>query len=114
MEARTGKPGNESLKTLGRRIRALRSAQGLSQVQLADCAGMSPRYLSEVEAGKRNVSFACLDTMANRLAMPLAELLNFEEAQARSAVLQQLHSFLEGLSLDQLLFIQRATRILMR
>ena len=103
-----------TLKILGNRIRALRNAQGLSQVQLADRAGMSPRYLSEVESGKRNVSFTWLDALAKQLSIPLAELLNFEEPETKGAVLKQLHSYLEGLPLNQLLFIQRALRQFMR
>ncbi len=100
----------EALKILGNRIRTLRNAQGLSQAQLADSAGMSSRYLGEVEAGKRNVSFGCLDTLAKRLSIPLAELVNFEEPPARAAVLQELNTYLEALPLGELLFIQRALR----
>jgi transcriptional regulator with XRE-family HTH domain len=101
----------EALKALGGRIRHLRNAQGLSQAQLADSAGMSARYLGEVEAGKRNVSFGRLNALAQRLAIPLPELLDFEEPDARAAVLKQVYSYLEGLSLSQLLFIQRAVRM---
>ena len=101
----------EALKILGNRIRTLRNAQGLSQVQLADRAGMSPRYLSEVEAGKRHVSFTWLNALAKQLSIPLAELLDFEEPQSKAAVLRQLHAILEDLPLDQLLFLQRAMRI---
>jgi transcriptional regulator with XRE-family HTH domain len=104
----------EKLMVLGNRIRSLRNAQGMSQVQLADRAGMSPRYLSEVEAGKRNVSFACLDTLAKQLSITLAELLNFEEPHARTTVLQQVNSMLEGMPLDNLLFVRRALRLLQK
>ena len=102
------------LKALGSRIRNLRGAQGLSQAQLADSAGMSARYLGEVEAGKRNVSFGRLNALAQRLSVPLPELLDFEEPEARAAVLKQLYTHLEGLPLNQLLFLQRALRQLIR
>ncbi len=110
----TNAPNPEELKALGNRIRSLRSAQGLSQAQLADSAGMSARYLGEVEAGKRNVSFGRLNALAQRLSVPLTELLDFEEPQAKAAVLKELNLYLEGLSLNQLLFIQRVLRQLMR
>ena len=87
-----------ALKALGSRIRNLRNVQGLSQAQLADSAGMSARYLGEVEAGKRNVSFGRLNALAKRLSVPLAELLNFEEPQAKAVVLKELNSYLEGFS----------------
>ena len=110
----TNSQDSEALKALGNRIRSLRNAQGLSQVQLADSAGMSARYLGEVEAGKRNVSFGRLNTLAQRLSVPLPELLNFEEPKARAAVLKQLYSHIEGLPLNQLLFLQRALRQFLR
>ncbi len=110
----TNSQDEEALRALGNRIRNLRSAQGLSQAQLADSAGMSARYLGEVEAGKRNVSFGRLNTLAKRLSVPLTELLDFEEPEAKEAVLKQLNSYLAGLHLNQLLFIQRALRQLMR
>jgi transcriptional regulator with XRE-family HTH domain len=107
----TNAQDSEVLKALGSRIRNLRAAQGLSQVQLADSAGMSARYLGEVEAGKRNVSFGRLNALAQRLAISLPELLNFEEPEAKATVLNQLYSHLEGLPLSQLLFIQRTMRM---
>lgn len=75
---------------------------------------MSARYLGEVEAGKRNVSFGRLNALAKRLSVPLAELLDFEEPQAKVAVLKELNTYLEGLPINQLLFIKRALRQLMR
>ncbi|MEP4523587.1 MAG: helix-turn-helix domain-containing protein, partial [Alloalcanivorax venustensis] len=42
----------DSPEELGRRIRAARKAQGLTQVDLAEIAGVGPRFLSELERGK--------------------------------------------------------------
>ena len=105
---------NKALKALGHRIQTLRKAQGLSQVRLAGETGMSSRYLGEVEAGKRNLSFGYLDALAERLSIPLTELLDFEEPEAKAAVLRELNSFLEELPLSQLLFIRRSLRMLKR
>jgi len=101
----------EALKILGDRIRALRSEQGLTQVQLADRAGISPRYLSEVESGKRNVSYTWLNALAKHLAVPLPELLDFEEPQDKAFALRQLHAALNDFPPKQLMFIQRALRM---
>ena len=105
---------SEILKALGSRIRNLRTTQRLSQAQLADSAGMSARYLGEVEAGKRNISLGRLNALAVCLSVPLAELLNFEEPEVRATVLKQLYSYLDSLSLDQLLFLQRVLRQFIR
>lgn len=37
---------------LGRQIRTARKAQGLTQAQLADIAGVGARFVSELERGK--------------------------------------------------------------
>ncbi|MFP1681962.1 helix-turn-helix transcriptional regulator [Alloalcanivorax sp. C16-1] len=42
----------ESANELGARIRAARKAQGLTQVDLAEIAGVGPRFVSELERGK--------------------------------------------------------------
>ncbi len=38
---------------IGRIVRAIRQAQGLRQDQLAGAANVGPRFLSELEAGKK-------------------------------------------------------------
>ena len=51
---------------LGPRLRRLRQERGLSQTQLAD-AGMSPSYISLLEAGKRAPTQAVIQRLAERL-----------------------------------------------
>lgn len=76
-----GKPkshsaGNQALLAdLGRRLRALREAQGLSVSELARLAGLSRRHLTEVEAGRANPSITCLQDLGGGLGVGLAELL---------------------------------------
>jgi len=41
-----------SPEDLGRQIRAARKAQGLTQAQLAETAGVGTRFVSELERGK--------------------------------------------------------------
>ncbi|WP_101674303.1 helix-turn-helix domain-containing protein [Alloalcanivorax mobilis] len=55
---------------LGRRIRAARKAQGLTQVDLAEIAGVGPRFLSELERGK--------DTVRLGLALKIARLVGLD------------------------------------
>ena len=42
--------------TLGERIKAIRKAKGLTQVELAEEAGISMIHLSYIETGRRNPS----------------------------------------------------------
>jgi len=46
-------PDLSSVDDIGLAMRALRRAQGVTQVDLADLAGVGPRFVSEVENGKR-------------------------------------------------------------
>jgi transcriptional regulator with XRE-family HTH domain len=43
------------MQDFGKRIRALRKKQGLSQKELACLSGISPSYLSRIERGERGV-----------------------------------------------------------
>ena len=59
-----------SPEELGRRIRAARKTQGLTQVDLAEIAGVGPRFLSELERGK--------DTVRLGLTIRIARLVGID------------------------------------
>ncbi len=67
------------LRTLGRRLQAQRSRRGLSQSRLGELAGLSPRYVSQLESGKGNVSILRLLALAEVLGVSLEELVRSEE-----------------------------------
>ena len=54
---------------LGVRIRSLREAAGMSQLQLAERAGIQPSHLSRIEAGKYAVTFETVQAIAEALGM---------------------------------------------
>jgi transcriptional regulator with XRE-family HTH domain len=61
---------------LGKRIRALRTERGWSQVEMADLLGINRGYLSELETGKRDPSLSILKTIAEGLSISLSRLFN--------------------------------------
>jgi XRE family aerobic/anaerobic benzoate catabolism transcriptional regulator len=63
------------LAELGHRVRALRTARGLSQQALARTAGLSPRFMAQLESGGGNISVANLAEVARALEVPLERLL---------------------------------------
>src|SRR5262245_23916490 len=63
------------LRGLGGTVRALRNAQGLSRQQLADRAGLSARFIAQLEGGQGNISVAKLDELARALGVRLPGLL---------------------------------------
>ena len=64
------------LTELGTRIQALRKDKGLSQQQLATEADLDRSYISAVEHGKQNVSFATLKGISDALGIGVAELIS--------------------------------------
>lgn len=68
----------ELLKRLGLHIRTLRKARGISQEALALEAGFSRSYFSEIELGRRNLSFLNMVKLARGLNVPVRTLVDFE------------------------------------
>ncbi len=65
-------PSSASL--IGKRIRALRRAQSLTLVQVAEQSGLSQPFLSQVETGRARPSFASVDRIARALGTTQVEL----------------------------------------
>lgn len=75
---------------LGNRVRALRVNLGMSQHALAAKAGMSPRFLLELEHGTVNVSVSYLVALAGVLGVSLSFLLATEsEHDERSRLVHE-------------------------
>jgi transcriptional regulator with XRE-family HTH domain len=51
-------------RAIGRNLRQVRLAQGLSQESLAERLGYSRGYISELELGKRNLSLRSFERLA--------------------------------------------------
>lgn len=64
-----------TLPTLGKRIRELRLAQGLSMRELAARSKLkSPAFIADLERGFRNPSPAVLGKLADALETPMSQL----------------------------------------
>jgi transcriptional regulator with XRE-family HTH domain len=64
-------------KSLGKRVRALRTARGWSQERLAEEAGMHRTYMWGIEQGTRNPSLRHLSRLSDALGVTLQSI--FEE-----------------------------------
>jgi len=64
------------LETLGRRIKLLRKQKGWSQRELCDAAGLSARFLVQLEGGKSNASVQRLMDIALALDVSLVTLFS--------------------------------------
>ncbi len=81
---RSPAPEGGALRGLGERIRAARTAAGLSQTQLG-APHFTRAYVSAVELGKIHPSMKSLEFLASRLSRPAASLLADDGADAREA-----------------------------
>lgn len=63
-----------SKQKLGKKIRDLRKAQGLSQEQLGLIAKTDRSYISEIENGLRNPSLQTLEKLAKALKVNISDL----------------------------------------
>ena len=61
-------------KQVGKRVRELREARGLTQEQLAEKAGINGKYFGGVERGEANLTLTTIDKISKALAVPVAEL----------------------------------------
>ena len=71
-------------RIVGRNVRRLRTAAGLSQAELADKIGVDRAYVSGLELGERNATILTLWHVAQALDVKVGRL--FKEVRARTAV----------------------------
>ena len=64
------------LEKIGKHIKDLRGEKKLSQQSLAELAGISYKYLGEIERGQVNLSVEILIKIAESLLVPPGDLLN--------------------------------------
>lgn len=61
------------LKQFGNRVRELRKAQGLSQEELAEKAGLHFTYVGGIERGERNLSLKSIERIAIALKIDIRD-----------------------------------------
>lgn len=84
--------GSEIMERLATRVRAARSALGLSRRALSERSGVSPRYLAQVEAGEGNISVILLDRVASALDVRIEALVSATDPiDAEAARVMQLY-----------------------
>lgn len=113
-DAEPRQPGERDpyLTQLGERIRSLRAARGMSRKDLARGAGVSERYLANLETGTGNASVLLLRQVAAALNVPLPVVLAEADGGngARAAEFGQLLQWLAQLPPADLARVREACR----
>ena len=71
---------------VGRNLRRVRLAKGLTQEQLSDVSGCSQQYLSDLERGRRNPTINTLFELAQALKVSHVDLVRPDRESASEAV----------------------------
>lgn len=72
--------GHPVLVRFGQRVRALRIHADMTQEELALAAGLHWTYVSQIERGKRNLTYKCLARLAEGLGITLSQLVEGQES----------------------------------
>jgi XRE family aerobic/anaerobic benzoate catabolism transcriptional regulator len=94
-------PDEEFLRSFGERVRSERARRGMSRKLLAAHAGISERYITQLESGKGNVSLLILRQIAAALSLPLTRLVEEGEPSPDRTLLSQLLSRLSAAELSE-------------
>jgi XRE family aerobic/anaerobic benzoate catabolism transcriptional regulator len=78
---------NLLLSQIGRRVKNRRTSMGWTLKDIAKRSGVSTRFLSDVEAGKGNISVVRLANVARALDVELISLMPSDEQQAATVTL---------------------------
>lgn len=73
---------DEIMRALSEVVRARRQQLGFSQEQLSAKADLHRTYISDIEAGKRNLSIKSLHRLAVALNSSMSELVKHAEQQS--------------------------------
>ena len=63
---------------MGKQIKTLRQARGVSQEELSENISINSKYLSAIERGKANPTLAVLIRLADSLKVAVPDLFNYE------------------------------------
>lgn len=64
---------------LGLTVKQLRQQRAMSQAELAEASALDPRYISDIEGGKRNISLVVISKLSHALNISPAYLLTLAQ-----------------------------------
>lgn len=98
---------------LGRRIRALRTAKGMTQQELGHRSDVDYKFIGEIERGNMNPSFKVLVKISRVLEIELPEILRFEhEVSDPNELQQRIKQIVGTLSVEKLQNVLMLLRML--
>jgi len=87
---------------LGQRIRAARTAAGISQEQLAEMVGLTSQHISHTEGASTKISLPALVKIANALHTSVDKLLSDSLYDSRSYLLDDVQAVFADCDPDEI------------
>ena len=81
--------GMDIKRAVGKRIKTVRQRNGLTQDQLAEQVGLSPKYISGIERGVENPTMDILHRVAKGLRVEPYDLFLFGESEENEKTLRK-------------------------
>ena len=94
----------EFLVAMGRHVREARERRGMARKALSQSAGVSERYLAQLEAGEGNASVLLLRSVARALGMRVTELLDPRENSVEQRLIRRFLDRLPEHRLEDVVF----------
>lgn len=95
---------------LGSRIKYLRNGKKWTQEQLGEKAGLTYKYIGQIERAEVSPSLETLEKLAKAFAMPMNKLLDFEKKGSGKAK----EDLLQEVSKRDMELVKRAVDVLRR
>lgn len=105
---------SSNLVLLGKRIRALRKAKGITQEELAGLAESGSKYISEVERGEANLTVNLLDKIADALDVETSALLTYQHEAGREELESTIAEMISKGSYEQVQLLYRIAREILK
>ena len=104
---------NNIRKILGNRIRELRNSVGITQEKLGEKAGLSYKFIGEIERGQVNVSLDSLAKIAEALMVKVGDLFSEERVLVQKIFIREKNP-LSKLSPQNIQIIKNALKLFIR
>jgi transcriptional regulator with XRE-family HTH domain len=92
---------NIDYKEIGRRIRAERRKQDLTQEKLAELSDISESFMGHIERGGRTLSVETLAKLANALGLSVEYIIAGEHSYQPDTLPEDIHHALEQMNSSQ-------------
>jgi len=99
---------------LGKRIRYLRRLDDLSQEDLAEKAGVSHKYIGEIERGKANLTIDIAEKIATALNIEMTDLFDYKHELGRQELKKEINALIREAGDEDLQKVYRVLKSILK